>query len=605
MNRSDWIGVITCVAALFLWWTYNARQAQEKDAQAREAAARAEVVATTGSVENTEKEGLATGNAEGANVSVTTTVDSGVSVAASPVTPSPTVIASRTENIHSGDTAKFTFSNDAGGIERVTLLMHFGEQEEMIFLNGNQDMPIGALGFAPEEVITGFEMSIEDGVAVFTKTESDGLQIIKRFHPPVAAQEDDDEPHNPFLSTFTIEFRNTGAGVVRRVDYFVSLGRAAPIHFRDWPMHTKFAWAPGGKMSAFDTNWFNAGWFNWRPARSRFEGRSPDVAWAAVSSQYFATILTPQEIKGSAAWASRFSVEREGGEVQGIQGALGMPGFTLAPGEVRTQQFELYTGPKELELLSTFTEGQDKVMNFGFFGFISKTLLWGMNSLYGVFGSYAVAIIVLTIIIKLLLWPVQNKATREMRKMSLLGPKMTEMRAKYKDTPQKLNEETMKMYKEYGVNPFSGCLPMLIQIPIFFGFYSMLGSAIQLRNSRFLWVADLSQPDTIGHIFNFPINLLPIVMAGTMIWQMVISPKSGDVNQQRIFYFMPVIFLVFCYNFASGLALYWTTQNIFSIVQLYLTRNRPLPQLEKKSVVAKREAVAQKVAQKKQKKRKP
>ncbi len=116
----------------------------------------------------------------------------------------------------------------------------------------------------------------------------------------------------------------------------------------------------------------------------------------------------------------------------------------------------------------------------------------------------------------------------------------------------------------------------------------MLGSAIELRNSSFLWVHDLSQPDTVFHVLGFPINVLPIIMAGTMVWQMAITPKTGDAMQQRIFYFMPIIFLVFCYNYASGLALYWTTQNIFSIVQLYLTRNRRFPTLEKKSVIAKR-----------------
>ncbi|HVQ21217.1 MAG TPA: YidC/Oxa1 family membrane protein insertase, partial [Terrimicrobiaceae bacterium] len=221
---------------------------------------------------------------------------------------------------------------------------------------------------------------------------------------------------------------------------------------------------------------------------------------------------------------------------------------------------------------------------------VSEFLLWTMNKLNGVFHSYAAAIIILTIIIKTLLWPIQNRATNQLRKMSLLTPKMTELREKYKDDPQKMNEEVMKLYREYGVNPFSGCVPMLIQIPIFFGFYAMLGSAIELRNSSFLWVQDLSQPDTVFRIGGFPVNVLPIVMAGSMIWQMAISPKSGDAMQQRIFYFMPVIFLVFCYNYASGLALYWTTQNLFSIVQLYLTRNKPLPTLEKKSVVAKREA---------------
>ena len=231
---------------------------------------------------------------------------------------------------------------------------------------------------------------------------------------------------------------------------------------------------------------------------------------------------------------------------------------------------------------------------FGMFGIVSEVLLWAMNSLYGLVGNYAAAIIILTLIIKSILWPIQNKSTESMRKMALLSPKMTELREKYKDNPQKMNEELMKLYKDYGINPFSGCLPLLIQIPIFFGFYSMLGVAIELRNASFFWIHDLSQPDTVGHVLGFPINLLPIIMAITMIWQIAITPKTGDKMQTRIFYIMPVVFLAFCYNFASALALYWTTQNIFSIVQLYLTRNKPLPELEKLSVKAKREAAEKK-----------
>jgi YidC/Oxa1 family membrane protein insertase len=151
-----------------------------------------------------------------------------------------------------------------------------------------------------------------------------------------------------------------------------------------------------------------------------------------------------------------------------------------------------------------------------------------------------------------------------------------------------MNQELMKLYKDYGVNPFSGCLPMLIQIPIFFGFYSMLGTAIELRNSSFLWVSDLSQPDTVAHVLGFPINILPLLMAATMFWQMAITPNTGDAVQRRIFMFMPLIFILFAYNFASALSLYWTTQNLISILQLYLTRNKPLPVLEKKSVEVKK-----------------
>lgn len=260
-----------------------------------------------------------------------------------------------------------------------------------------------------------------------------------------------------------------------------------------------------------------------------------------------------------------------------------MPGFTVEPGQTYTQLFQIYAGPREYSRIKKLGSDEEEIMDFGWFGFVSKTLLNSMNWLNARLGSYAAAIVVLTIIIKLLLWPLQNKATQSMKRMSLLTPKMTELREKYADNPQKMNEEIMKLYREYGVNPVGGCLPMLVQIPIFFGFYNMLGKAVELRNSKFLWVQDLSQPDTIAHLpgLGWPINVLPLLMAGTMFWTMAISPKSGDAAQQRVFMFMPLIFVFFCYNFASALALYWTVQNLFSVVQLYATRNQAPPTLEK------------------------
>jgi YidC/Oxa1 family membrane protein insertase len=234
--------------------------------------------------------------------------------------------------------------------------------------------------------------------------------------------------------------------------------------------------------------------------------------------------------------------------------------------------------------------GEAEVMDFGMFGIVSKTLLNTMNWLHGKVGTYAAAIIILTLIIKSLLWPMQNKATQSMKRMQLLQPKMTDIREKYKDDPTRMNTEVMKLYKDYGVNPLSGCLPMLIQIPIFFGFYNMLGKAVELRNSKFLWVHDLSQPDTIWHfpMVGWPLNVLPLLMAATMLWQMSLSPKSGDPMQQKIFMFMPLIFIGFCYNFASALALYWTVQNLFSVAQLYATRNQAPPTLQKVPAPSKR-----------------
>ncbi len=580
MDRKAWIAITLSVAGLFAWQWYVGKYLTPPPAPARQSVA-------AGSPEQPD---------------APTPQPSATPVAAAAATPVGPVMTARAESL-AGSAAEFVFNNDAGGIESVNLLKHLGENRGTVSLNRDRGMPIGAMGFQPGEVLGGFEMSTDKdkGEASFFQKTADGIEITKRFVLPPAA-----DKNRPYTVGLEVSFKNPGASELQVPAFFIGTGGAAPIHVSDLPMYIRFDWSGAGKVSNIDVNWFSASsvpiiGIPLHPERPLYLETKPDVQWAAVSSQYFCTIVTSKD-PGASAWARRFDTKKQTGTpVFGIQGAVGVAGFALAPGATVTKTFEVYAGPKDLALLRKLGPNQDSVLNFGMFWFVSEFLLWAMNGLYGWLGTYAAAIIVLTLCIKSALWPIQNKATNEMRKMSALSPMMVGLKEKFKDDPQKMNEETMKLYREYGVNPLSGCFPMLIQIPIFFGFYAMLGTAIELRNSSFFWIHDLSQPDTIGHVLGFPINLLPIIMAGTMIWQMVISPKSGDANQQRILYFMPVIFLVFCYNYASGLALYWTTQNIFSIVQLYLTRNRPLPTLEKKSVVAKREAANSK----KQKKRKP
>ena len=574
MDRKSWIAIILSIAGLFAWqWYISKYYPQPEPVPAGTApAATPERVASP--------------------------------IAPIPAAPSaPPIMAPKAQSLESGE-VEFVFNNDTGGIEQVVLRMHMGEDSEHVALNRSRTMPVGALGFEPGEVLGGFSMNADKaaGRVLFQKRQADGLEISKRFSLPDTAG-----GKNQYLVDLEIVFRNTGAEALTVPDFFVGTGGAAPIHALDLPMYTRFDWGHESSMSNIDVNWFGASsipliGIQLHGERELYLESEPEIRWASVASQYFCTILTPAPGSPTkSVWAKRFDAPKlDGQEIFGIQGGLIQAGPVLEPGASETRTFRIYSGPKELPRLRELGPTQDQVMNFGIFGFVSEFLLWAMNSIHGFVGSYAASIIILTILIKSFLWPVQNKATNEMRKMALLSPKMTEMREKFKDDPQKMNQEVMKLYKEYGVNPLSGCLPMLIQIPIFFGFYSMLGTAIELRNSSFFWVHDLSQPDTIAHVLGFPVNVLPIVMAGTMVWQMIITPKTGDAMQQRIFYFMPVIFLAFCYNYASGLALYWTTQNIFSIVQLYLTRNKPLPTLEKKSVVAKREAD---LAKKKGKKR--
>jgi YidC/Oxa1 family membrane protein insertase len=161
---------------------------------------------------------------------------------------------------------------------------------------------------------------------------------------------------------------------------------------------------------------------------------------------------------------------------------------------------------------------------------------------------------------------------------------MQEIREKYSDNPQKMNEETMKLYRTYGINPLGGCLPMFIQLPVFLAFYRMLWSAVELRHESFLWVQDLAMPDTVYTIpgLNIDLNPLPILMGITSFIQIAITPKTGDKTQQMIFMMMPFLFLFICYNFASALALYWTVSNTFSIFQTWVMNKLPEPELVKR-----------------------
>lgn len=581
MDRKAWIVIILCIASLGLWqWAYVQYYAPtpEQLAEQRRAAEQAQAEAPTPT-----------------RAAQTTASPPPASATPAPATPAPAqpAVPRETRTITTG-LADFQFASDAGGIASIELLDHLGENGANVALNIPQALPIGTLSEQPGTALGGFA-SVSTGVpneAVFLREQPDGLQIRKTY-----AVSEAEKGKGDYVVNLTLDFTNAGANPLQRTGFYISTGGAAPVHSTDMTLYTGFDWYRDGKATFTDVNWFNESsipltGIELRAAQSFYEQKADNIGWAAAKNQYFVSIVAVTSgDPGNAVWARRLDLLHGGDtekKVFGIEGALGLPGFRLEPGQSTSWTFRIYTGPKDLGRLSKLGQGEEEVMNFGIFKWVSEILLYSMNGLYGLLGNFAAAIIALTIIIKALLWPLQNKATDSMRRMAALSPKMTELREKYKDDPTKMNQELMKLYKDYGVNPFSGCIPILIQIPIFFGFYSMLGTAIELRNSSFLWVKDLSQPDTVGHLLGFPINILPILMALTMVWQMHITPKTGDAVQQRIFMFMPLIFILFAYNFASALSLYWTTQNIISIIQLYATRNRPLPVLEKKALVQKK-----------------
>jgi YidC/Oxa1 family membrane protein insertase len=495
------------------------------------------------------------------------------------------------------EVAELSFSNNKGGLVTVGLLNHRAEQGQLVQLNTDRTTAIGAITQNPNNWQDGgYALSTDPaaGTATLTRTDSDGLSITKVYTLAKGAGLKDDYQVN-----LAITFKNNGSASFDTPGFFVSTGAAEPIHRTDRIYATQFDWYRDGKFNSIAVNYFDPGklfgMFQTSGPKDVYTATADKILWAAVSNQYFATILAPQETTGQQVWSMPVNIPNEDGQtpIKAIQGAIEIPGFSLPAGETKTVTFHIYAGPKEFTRLAKLPNDQADIMNFGWAKWVSELLLTVMNTLHAWVGSYALAIIIMTIIIRSLLWPLQNAATKSMRKMSKLSPIMNELREKYKDDPQRMNQETMKLYKDYGVNPFGGCLPMLVQIPIFFGFYGMLDKAIELRNSSFLWVHDLSQPDTVFHLGGIPINILPLVMAATQLWQMSITPKTGDPAQQRMFLFMPLIFLFICYNYASGLALYWTVQNLFFVAQMYLTRKQgdaPLVKIAKSPQVAKRKS---------------
>ncbi len=568
MDRQAWIVITLCVLGLVGWQVYSLQHPAPRMP--------ARVVASP-----------SPGAPAPAGASPTETT---AAATPAPNEPSPTpataTFAEQTVPLANGD-LQLRLTNRGGAIAEAILPNNKDANGKPLHLNAAARVPIGALIEKPASPeLAEFQIvPANKGSVQFQRVLPGGVTLRKTFTLPAPPNEKDN-----YVANLEVAFQNSGTAAYTNPGFFLTLGSASPIHGNDLPNYTRITWCLDGKAKYTDVSWFDVQTYPFigkekRPAMQFFDEPLANAEWLGVSNQFFVTLVTPLTHPATHVWATRFEAgtKPNGKPDYGISGALGLPGFDLKPGQTETLKFQLYLGPKLYHRLAQLTHDEAEIMDFGLWKIVSQALLNMMNLIHGFVGNYAVAILILTAIIKLILWPLQTKANKSMRRMSALSPKMQELREKYKDDPTKMNAEVMKLYKDYGINPVSGCLPMLIQIPIFFGLFTMLRQAVELRNSSFLWVHDLSQPDTIAHIpgLGWPINILPLIMAGTNLWLMRLTPKSGDATQQRVMMFMPLIFVVFCYNFAAALALYYTTQNLFTILQLYQNRNQPLPTLEK------------------------
>jgi len=284
-----------------------------------------------------------------------------------------------------------------------------------------------------------------------------------------------------------------------------------------------------------------------------------EATWSSLQSKYFIMAAVP--LSGA---AEKISISHEAGQ---LRSALQTPLLTLQGGEQRQFDYQLFFGPKEPDLLKAAGHNLDLTINFGWFDLLAKPLFHVLTFFNGFIKNYGWSIILLTMILKLLFWPLTHKSYASMKSMQKLQPEMQKLRDKHKNDKERLNRELMELYKKHSVNPLGGCLPMLVQIPVFFALYKVLLEAIALRHAPFmLWITDLSAKD--------PYYITPLLMGASMFVQQKMSPTSMDPMQAKIFLFMPVIFTFMFLNFPSGLVIYWLVNNLLTIAQQYYINKR-------------------------------
>ncbi len=308
--------------------------------------------------------------------------------------------------------------------------------------------------------------------------------------------------------------------------------------------------------------------------------------WVASGNQFFASIL---RLDPSVRGARSDVLVRPVALADGGRGVDAYASWeTPAAADLSVSQSgEFFVGPKEYARVSALPDSQVEVLQFTrLFGFIPfdsicKLLLaclGGVHHLLGWAGSWSWgwAVVALTVILKAVTWPLTSAQQKAAKKMQKFAKPMQDIREKYKDNPEKMQKELMKLYQEHKINPFAGCLPVLIQIPIFFGLYTAFQTTVELRLQPFLWIGDLSAPDTVAHLAGFPVNPLPVLMGVTMWLSMKMTPSpQADPSQKLIFNLMAVFFPVICYPMASALTLYMTIQNLLTMLQAVLTKEEP------------------------------
>jgi YidC/Oxa1 family membrane protein insertase len=280
-----------------------------------------------------------------------------------------------------------------------------------------------------------------------------------------------------------------------------------------------------------------------------------DIKWFSFGGEYFTALLIPPPSK-------EITLSVKGTENYLLKADVITPPISIPPREKVNAQYQIYLGPKDEDLLKRLGVGAEKLVDFGWFTIIAKPLLWFLKLTNKITGNFGIDIIILSILIKIIFIPLTQISMKSMKEMQKVQPEMTRLKEQYKNDKARLQQEIMLLYKRRKINPMSGCLPMLIQIPVFIALYNALQYTIEMRHAPFFfWIRDLAAKD--------PIYITPLIMGATMVIQQKMTPTAADPTQAKMFMLMPVMFTFLFLNFPSGLVIYWLINNVLSIAHQY------------------------------------
>ncbi len=494
----------------------------------------------------------------------------------------PETLVSVTNNV-----AVYTFSSHGASLKSVTLLEYdktLNPEDGKVCMDFSSSGAM-KLGGIPEPLL--FSVS-STGLVVYASGEvADSVNFLRTY----------EIPEDGYVLKVTDRLVNNREGSDCMVPgYTVALGSmdvsGAGADMTDVAVDAKvqLSGSDKAKVENFDTRYISEmfGGTAGGCSRARVSPYAPmsesrnipgTVYWVAARDRFFVQMLIPEaSSRGFGVAAERLPSDASGAlRISGIAASAAFDGMKLGPGETAERSYEYYAGPRKMSNLRPLTKDALKVMSFGTWRIFCEWLLDLLNFIERIVpGGYGMAIIVLTVLVRLLLYPINKRNAESMRKMSKIQPLIKEVNDKYANDPQKKQQEIMRIYGENKVNPLSSCLPMLIQLPIFIALFTILRSSVELRFAPFLWVADLSAPENLFRdAIGFGVNILPLTMAGTMALQSYLTPTAGDPAQQRMMMIiMPVMMLVMFYQLPSALCLYWTVSQILAIFGLLWNRRK-------------------------------